>query len=609
MMPHQYLRVKILNKGNKMIPVFCTPDRDLSLFSSLIREYEQAAQKREKKALLINRIRMIETNCGDAKLVRGICNLLDKRSIFVSTLEQNANKLSVTRDVPKVDSKVIRRKLYEESAKRHLALSIDKRDEILQTVASRLGMDRDLLNELFWNDLDENLQLQAFFYLQPTDLIAWYNLAVVQTLLFGCTNLEFSLRGGANWKRVLRDVKRHGLMYSIKNQKSPGYTNTQYDKIVCSVEGPLSIIRMTEIYGTALAKLVPNILNSEDWSMQAWIVRNSLTLGKKVYDFQLTKNAVPIMSLPVHYLNHNTAGSDSVYDSSFEEKFATKFEKCQSGWTMTREPDLITLGSGKIFIPDFLFERHGQRVYLEIVGFWTMDYLKRKIDKLTSIISGQENENCIFYDIFVAINKEYLTSSAYKDAEPELQRLRSLLRNDHLILYERGEVPLKQILSYLKLLDRESAVRLANAFSKEILSEVDRLIGTVDDKADLKSNGVISLPDLAARYNVPIETAHLALQSWNAGNTNFTDCNKDASLNYLLVGPYLIRKDKIAELHACLLKVNTLNDANLVIDKLRIPQFYHIDLLTELGYDVIWRGIDANNASIKPHHDKLLNVP
>ena len=609
MIPHQYLRVKIFNKGNNLVPIFCTSDEDLSLFSSLIREYEQAAQKREKKGLLIDRIRMIEANCGDARLVRGICNLLDKRCIFASSLEQNANKLNLARDIPNVSSKLIRKKLYEESAKHQLALSIDKRDEILQTVASRLGMDRDLLDGLVWNDLDENLELQSFFRLEATDLIAWYNLAVVQTLLFSCTNLEFSLRGGTHWKRVLRDVKRHGLMYSISSQKSQGYTNSQYDKVVCSVEGPLSIIRMTEIYGTALAKLVPNIVKSDDWSMQAWIVRKSLTLGKKIYDFRLDKNAAPIMSAPYYYSAPSIAGSGSVFDSNFEQRFATKFEQCQSGWEMAREPDPIILEGGKVFIPDFLFERHGQRVYLEIVGFWTIDYLKRKIEKLISIISGQENENCISCDIFIAINKEYLTGSAYKDAEPELRRLRSLIRNDHLIHYERGEVPLKQILSYLKLLDRESFVRLADTFSKEIVSEFDRIIDTEDDKADLRSNAVISLSDLAARYNVPIETVHLALQRKKPGNLNSTDSSKDGLRNYLIVGPYLIRKDKIVDLKASLLKVNTLSEANLVIDKLNIPIFYHIDLLSELGYDVIWRGLDANNASIKPHHDKLVNFP
>ena len=590
-----------------MIPVFCTPDRDLSLFSTLVREYVQAAQKHEKKGLLISRIRMIETNCGDARLVRGICNLLDKRCIFVSTLEQNANKLSATRDFPNVDSKMIRRKLYEASAKRQLALSIDKRDEILQTVASQLGVDRDLLEELIWNDLDENLQLQSFSHVQPADLIAWYNLALVQTLLFSCTNLEFSLRGGTNWKRVLRDVKRHGLMYNISSQKSTDYTNSKFDKIVCSVEGPLNIIRMTEIYGTALAKLVPNIIRSEDWSMQAWIVRKSLAVGNKVYDFRLTKNEAPVMSSPVHYAAPNIPGSDLVFDSSFEQKFATKFEQCQSGWTVAREPDPIRLADGKVFIPDFLFERHGQRVYLEIVGFWTIDYLKRKIDKLTNLISGQDNENCISCDIFIAINKEYLTSSIYKEVEPQLQRLRSLLRNDHLILYERGDVPLKQILSYLKLLDRESVVRLADAFSKEILLEVDRLIGLEHSKADLGLTGVISLADLAARYNIPIEAVYLALQRKEQGHLNFTDSNKGGSRNYLLVGPHLIRKDKLLELQTSLLKVDTLSDANLLIDKLRIPQFYHIDLLYELGYEVIWRGIDANDAHIKPHNDILIS--
>ena len=38
-----------------------------------------------------------------------------------------------------------------------------------------------------------------------------------------------------------------------------------------------------------------------------------------------------------------------------------------------------------MLIPDFGFEKEGLKVYLEVVGFWTPDYLERKIRKLSSI--------------------------------------------------------------------------------------------------------------------------------------------------------------------------------------------------------------------------------
>jgi predicted nuclease of restriction endonuclease-like RecB superfamily len=326
MIPQEYLRVKISNKGNNIAPVFCTSDNDLLLLANLIREYEEAAHKRLRKGFLADRIRKYEIDNGDARLVRGICTLLERKCIFVNTMEQKQNKLTFALEIPQLDSKELRRNLFEESARREIALNIDKRNEIIRTVSSRLGIDQDLVQDLIWNDLDENFRLQSFLGLEPTALAAWYNLALVQTLLFSCNNLEFSLQGGTRWKGVLREVKRQGLMYSMRSQKSADYSTSGLEKISCSVDGPLSVLKMTEIYGTALAKLIPYIIDSKGWSIQASIVRNSLTSGKKVYDFQLTNDVAPTMSLPFHYSNgYGLASSRSAFDSGLEEKFAVKF--------------------------------------------------------------------------------------------------------------------------------------------------------------------------------------------------------------------------------------------------------------------------------------------
>jgi len=36
-------------------------------------------------------------------------------------------------------------------------------------------------------------------------------------------------------------------------------------------------------------------------------------------------------------------------------------------------------------IPDFCFGKDGMKVYLEVVDFWTPEYLERKVSKLNSI--------------------------------------------------------------------------------------------------------------------------------------------------------------------------------------------------------------------------------
>src|SRR5665647_228770 len=72
------------------------------------------------------------------------------------------------------------------------------------------------------------------------------------------------------------------------------------------------------------------------------------------------------------------------YDSAVEESFASQFQAVKSGWTLKREPEPVPAGT-QVIIPDFSFERAGVKVYLEIVGFWTEEYLLRKIEKLKQV--------------------------------------------------------------------------------------------------------------------------------------------------------------------------------------------------------------------------------
>jgi predicted nuclease of restriction endonuclease-like RecB superfamily len=70
-----------------------------------------------------------------------------------------------------------------------------------------------------------------------------------------------------------------------------------------------------------------------------------------------------------------------------EQKFAMKFKQFSNGWNLIREPNPLIISNGKGFIPDFAFEKYGIRIYLEIIGFWTNDYLVKKIQKIADIIS------------------------------------------------------------------------------------------------------------------------------------------------------------------------------------------------------------------------------
>ncbi len=71
------------------------------------------------------------------------------------------------------------------------------------------------------------------------------------------------------------------------------------------------------------------------------------------------------------------------FDSSYEEAFAGKWgDEPRDGWRLVREGGILQKGQ-KVFIPDFVLEHEdGRRVYLEIVGFWTPEYLQAKFESL-----------------------------------------------------------------------------------------------------------------------------------------------------------------------------------------------------------------------------------
>jgi hypothetical protein len=66
------------------------------------------------------------------------------------------------------------------------------------------------------------------------------------------------------------------------------------------------------------------------------------------------------------------------FDSTVEENFARKWGGIREGWQLKREAAILHQGQ-TTFVPDFLF-RHddGTEAHLEIVGYWTPEYLAAK---------------------------------------------------------------------------------------------------------------------------------------------------------------------------------------------------------------------------------------
>jgi predicted nuclease of restriction endonuclease-like RecB superfamily len=76
------------------------------------------------------------------------------------------------------------------------------------------------------------------------------------------------------------------------------------------------------------------------------------------------------------------------YDSAWEHSLATDFRQHfgaeRGGWTISRETTPVMAGD-ELFLPDFTL-RHadGREALVELIGFWTPEYLEAKTRKIAA---------------------------------------------------------------------------------------------------------------------------------------------------------------------------------------------------------------------------------
>ena len=603
MLPLELLRTKITNKGQRITPLFCLPSADnLLLAQKLITEFHLSNNKKETKGELQKRLFLYENSYNDFKLIRGLIVLLERRCTFkINQSFYSEDKIQdFVTQLP--SSFTLRKVLFEESSKCGLPLDHTQRDKIFKNVASKLGIDTNYIEKLMWLDQEDYLIIESFSSIEPIHLLGIYNLAIFQTLLFNSVNFEFTVNGGTNWKQVLRTIKRFGLMYNLqkvhKNLENNFSKETQFNKnkqdiidnddfksyfndnIICFIDGPLSIFKLTNKYGVLIAKVIPKIISSHTWNIKASIIKNSIS-GRKLYEFNLSSDSgIYIFNAINDRFYNNSQFEDSNddnlnYDSSVEAKFVTQFEKFRTGWKLIREPDPLILPNGKAFIPDFLFEKYDKKIYFEIIGFWTPQYLERKFKKIHEIIKTSDSK----YDLLIAVNENNLVSES-----TELKKLlsNSILNDNKIIIYKKDSIPMKKILFYLKSIESKIMNQNLETYRSAM---TDYIIDLLNNNYE-----IINLEEISKVYGVSITSLSNIISNLR------TNVHID---NYIIQNSLLISKRKLNKIKDEIGNIDNLIKIQEIFENNNIPVQYAIDILNHMGFEILWRGMDSSNIIIK----------
>ena len=202
-------------------------------------------------------------------------------------------------------------------------------------------------------------------------LLARYNLELARGVLLNADRLMVTARGG--WRGIFRALKAARLMYVVKRR------GQSYE---VEVTGPAAafVVRRTR-YGARLARVIPALMRAPRWRFEAEV------RGPDGTPLRFRARGRPRAAGSVAPVGGRARRPR--YDSSWERSLASDFRRqfgrdARNGWTLSRESTPVA-AADELFLPDFTL-RHadGREALVEIVGFWTPEYLEAKARKIAT---------------------------------------------------------------------------------------------------------------------------------------------------------------------------------------------------------------------------------
>ena len=458
----------------------------------------------ESRADLEEALTGLEREADDFKLVRGLAALVDREATF----ETDAA----------IEPERARRAAFE-AAEAVDVVTEDERTIALVRASESLDVSADALETALYADLEERQVLTAVEpRWDPDGLVAQYNLSLAQTALFDATELRVR---SSDPKALISAIKRLRLMYEIRRLEADRTDRLSEREVV--VTGPTHLFRATRRYGTRFARLLRTVAKADAWHLEATI------------DDRGTERTLELTDADPIRVPDAEPVAEVSFDSGVEADFAARFSSLDLDWDLVREPEPLATGT-RVMIPDFAFEYiHSDfRVYFEIMGFWTPEYVHKKLSQLADL---EDVAMLVAVDESLGVGEE-------------------IAARDHRAIPYSGTVRIKDVADVLREYERqlvaEDAAQLPDALRP-------------DDDA-------VTLETLAERHGVSAD----ALAD-------------KATPEHERVGRALVRPAVLESIAADLEAGMALADAEAVLETYGLDDASAI--LSRLGYRVEWDGL------------------
>jgi len=297
----------------------------------------------------------------------------------------------------------IRRVLFREAAlwkPEHVEDLASWKRQVVGRAADELGLtSRQVLDGLYGDMPHRRIVTAPAESPTPDEVIGMANLSMAQTMVARSQDVEIEL--DSQVRPVVRMARLLGLICTVDDPSTPdarirsGLVHPFRQGARLHVSGPLSLFRHTLKYGRALARLLPGLA----WSPRWRLVANCYVEGRMV-------------EFVADHSDHLVSATNqpNLFDSKLEARFFKDVSKLAPDWDVLREPEPVSVGHGFMF-PDFALvspDQPEEKVLVELVGFWTTGYLRRKLAGLAEagleriIVCVDESLGCVQEDLPVS---------------------------------------------------------------------------------------------------------------------------------------------------------------------------------------------------------------
>jgi len=487
--------LRVSRAGGGYRPRFCGSD-DAALAARVLGVYQGHVGERRRD--LDAALSELEGEAGDFKLVRGFAKLLEREAAF---------------EVRAPIDPLRARSAAFEAAETVGVVTEGERTDAIEAAADTLDATAEDIERSLFADRETETVLSALDAdYDPDSLCDQYDLSLAQTALFDATAVRIR---SSDPKALVSALKRLRLMYEIRR--------TPEGRVVI-VSGPDALFGRSRRYGTRFARLLRTVTKAAEWDLEATI------------DDRGTERTMRLGSGDLAHPETEPV-AEPTFDSGVEADFYARFDALDLDWELLREPEPLESGE-HVAIPDFAFEwRYGGfRVFFEIMGFWTPEYVDKKLSQFEEL---EDVAFLVAYDDSLGVGEEIETTG-------------------HRAVPYSGTVRLADVRDALRPYEDELRAKSAAGLPGSIAPDAD----------------VTTIEALAARYDVP----ERAIEG--------VETPEHERVGRTLLGPSVL--DALADdIEAGM----DLTEAEAVLDERGIDDAGAV--LSRLGYRIEWDGLSG----------------